>query len=225
MAACEEDSMRAGKILSVGALALVSSACSVFGVRSEESPMYEVVRKSEDKEIRKYAGYVVATTTVSGDYREAQSRGFRILADYIFGGNEAADSIAMTAPVMQSREGDGSQIAMTAPVMQAQTEQGWKMSFMMPSSYDLKDLPKPRSPLVTLEQVPERYMAAIRYSWGRGEARNNAKGRELLEWLENESTYWPAGKMVTAGYDPPWTLPFVRRNEVLIEVRQKEGDR
>lgn len=212
--------MKILKKLSFGALVLASTGCSAFGVRSEESPLYEVVQKSGNKEIRKYETYVVASTTVRGPYEEAQTKAFRILADYIFGNNDASDSIAMTAPVMQKPQGEGTQIAMTAPVMQVREDQGWTMSFMMPSKYSLKDLPSPRSSQIKLEQVSERYMAAIRYSWGRSEAKNREQGNELVQWLEQETPYQPASELISAGYDPPWTLPFLRRNEMLVEVQK-----
>ena len=202
-------------------LTLLTSACSVFGVRTEERPLFEVVQKSGDREVRKYSSYVVAKTTVEGDYEEAQNEGFRRLAKFIFGDNTAEDSIAMTAPVTQTSNQDGDKIAMTAPVLQSGSEAGWTVSFMMPAKYSLESIPKPRDQRIILEKVPEQYLAAIIYSWGRGFERNQEKGKELLEWLQTETKYAPVGPLISAGYDPPWTLTFLRLNEMLVVVEPR----
>lgn len=199
---------------------ITAASCSVFGVRSEETPMYEVIQKEADMEIRKYDSYIVAKTTVEGDYDQASSRGFRILAAYIFGDNQSKASIAMTAPVVQQKikQQTAQKIAMTAPVVQEKTDSGWTMAFMMPSEYKMDDLPVPSDRRIKFETVPKRYVGAITYSWGRGEARNEQKASELTNWLKVQPGYTLAGAPVSAGYDPPWTLPFFRRNEVLIDL-------
>lgn len=164
------------------ALSILQIACSVVGIRSEENPKYEVVLNKGDKEIRSYAPYVIATTTVKGEYAKAQNEAFRILAGYIFGANEKKQSISMTAPVVQSRSNGSEQLAMTAPVVQSKVDTGWQMSFMMPSKFKLHDLPTPKDKRIRFEEVPAKRMAVITFSGRRNEAKNEEKAKELQSW-------------------------------------------
>lgn len=200
--------------------AIFNSACSVFGIQSEENPLYEVIKKDDDKEIRQYKPYIVAKTKVQGEYRDAQYKAFRKLAGYIFGDNEGKQEIAMTTPVIQQPQ-EGETIAMTSPVTQTETDTGWVMTFMMPSQYRMDELPKPKDQSIIFEQVPARMMAAIRYSWFGSKDQNDKKAEELRDWLKNQGDYTPKSKPMYAGYNPPWTLPFFRRNEMLLEVQKK----
>jgi len=201
-------------------LALSNAGCTVFGIRTYETPKYTVVLKEDDKEIRYYEPYIVAKTTVQGDFEGAQGEAFRILAGYIFGGNEKKQEIAMTGPVVQKSTGEGERIPMTGPVTQRRSPEGWVMTFMMPSAYKLEDLPAPKDKRVSLEAVPATYVAAIRYTWLESESRNEAKANELLQWLTRVKGYEAISAPMYAGYDPPWALPFVRRNEVMIELKK-----
>lgn len=110
-------------------------------------------------------------------------------------------------------------IQMTAPVVQTKVADGWQMSFMMPSKYSMQDLPRPKDPRVKLMSVPAKLFAILRYSGTWSEEKNQEKADELLKWLIKNGTYQQVSEPVFAGYDPPWTLPFLRRNEVMIEVR------
>jgi hypothetical protein len=212
------------RMIAASALMLAQAGCSVLGIRSEESPKYEVLVKSGDMEIRSYAPYVVAKTVVEpGQGDDPQREGFRRLAGYIFGSNERKQSIAMTAPVVSSEsqknlERDGQKIAMTAPVTEVEKDGGWVMTFMMPSRYALEDLPMPKDPRVSLEPVPAKIVGAIRFS---GQRRNQDKLRQLSEWLAGQAGYEISGQPAFAGYDPPWTLPFLRRNEIHIGLKPK----
>ena len=89
---------------------------------------------------------------------------------------------------------------------------------MMPSKYKKDTLPLPKDPRIKIVEVPPRTVAAIRYSWGRGDKKNAEKGRELLAWLDTMPEYRANAPLMSAGYDPPWTIPFLRRNEVLVDV-------
>lgn len=198
-------------------MAFMNTACSVFGSRSEETPRYQVLLAEGDKEIRQYNAYVVAKTDVSGDYDSSQNEGFRILAAYIFGSNKSKSKIAMTAPVEQTKS---EKIAMTAPVEQAKSANGWTMTFMMPSKYKIEDLPVPNDPRVKFEEVESKIVAVIRYSGSRSEKSNSKKTDELLEWLKSKPEYVVDGSIRSAGYDPPWTLPPFRRNEMLVDVKK-----
>jgi hypothetical protein len=204
------------------AISFLNVGCSLFGIRSEESPKYEVLQVEGKKEIRSYSKYIVAKTVVKGDYREAQGEAFRLLAGYIFGKNEKKQSLAMTAPVVQEKSKQNQKLAMTAPVAQSPTEEGWVMTFMMPSQYKLGDLPTPLDKRVTLEEVPPKTLGVIGYSGSRGQSKNEKKAAELKAWLLSNGKYEIVSEPISAGYDPPWTLPFFRRNEMMFELKSKE---
>lgn len=190
-------------------------------VRGIETPKYEVTAKHTGYEIRKYAPHILAEVTEKGAYRETQNRGFREVAGYIFGDNKAKAAISMTAPVLHTPEEQSRKIAMTAPVMHEKAgEPGtYKLAFVMPSSYSMETLPAPNNPNVTLRQVPAKTYAAVKF---RGFARESTVARktdQLLERLRNDGVA-VTGTPVLAQYNPPWTPPFMRRNEVLVEVSQ-----
>jgi hypothetical protein len=141
---------------------LALGACSVFGIRSgTEEPRYTITEELGGVEIRDYGPRAAAETTVAAGEIEARSAGFRKLAHYIFGGNVAHRSIAMTAPVSQQ----GQQIAMTAPVAQASTGQGeWTIRFYLPSDMPAASAPEPLDRSVKIVAVPGATMAVKRFS-------------------------------------------------------------
>ncbi len=205
----------------IGALAWVPG-CSVFGVRDTPEPAYTVESRVEGQkiEVREYAPMIVAVTRVKADsYDRASSIGFRRLADYIFGKNASQENIGMTAPVYQSAEGSsGENIGMTAPVIREQDAQGrWVMSFVMPDRYTMETIPKPLTADVELEQLPARRVAVIRFNGTLSSEQYGQKSKELRAWIA-KNDYVSASEPRMAGYDPPLTIPFFRRNEVLIEV-------
>lgn len=195
-----------------------------------EEPAFEVLRKEGAMEIRKYAPFIVAQTWVQGDMDEASSRGFRLIADYIFGNNVAvgertAAKIAMTAPVTMAPEAASQKIAMTAPVTMAPqaaasapgAAQRWRVHFVMPRQYTLATLPKPNNSEVQLEEVPAKWFAVLRYSGMNTNARVQQRNEEAVAWVVAQKLT-PLGPPQLARYDPPWTLPPFRRNEVLVEI-------
>ncbi len=208
---------RAGIVALVGVCTI---GCAVFGIRSEEQPVYEVLRADGNKEIRQYKSYLVATTRSEGDYKHASNRGFRRLFDYISGNNSGREKIAMTAPVLQEQAAAGEKIAMTAPVLQAQDAQGWTMSFVLPANYTMQTVPRPLHDRVTLHEVPATHVAVLRYSWGTSAAKITRLGHALLAWLATHNRYAVMSEPRSARYDPPWTLPFFRRNEIHVDVRR-----
>lgn len=179
-----------------------------------ETPDYEVVRKDGNIEIRQYGPTIVAEATVEGDREEAINRGFRIIAGYIFGNNLSSDKVAMTAPVTQQ---SSENIAMTAPVTQQSEGSSWKVRFVMPSNYTMATLPKPIAPEVALIEVPAKRFAAIRFSGFARQASLDRHSAELEEYLAEQSLT-PVNTPIYAFYNDPWTLPFLRRNEVMIEI-------
>lgn len=182
-----------------------------------EEPRYTVIEQSGDFELRAYSPMIVAETQVSGPMADASSAGFRLIADYIFGNNTSraggSENIGMTAPV--SMEPKSEKISMTAPVSMEQTGGQWRVHFFMPSRYTLDTLPKPNNPAVRLREVPAGNYAAIRFSGVVGEKTRAAKTAELMAWLDSKGIT-PIGQPELARYNPPWTLPFLRRNEVIV---------
>lgn len=180
-----------------------------------EEPAFEVVLHEGDFDVRDYPALVVAEVTVSGDQKEAASRGFRLLAGYIFGGNRTRQSIAMTAPVAQAPAGQT--IAMTAPVTQTQSAGQWVVRFTMPSRYSLEALPEPNDPQVKLRLIPPSRLAVLRFSGLAGADTVEAKTAELKK-LVSARQLRATGPASLAQYNPPWTPWFMRRNEVMIPV-------
>ncbi len=180
-----------------------------------EEPPFRSVLKDGAFEIRAYPALVVAEVTVTGSQSAAASRGFRLLAGYIFGGNARRQSVAMTAPVAQ--EPVGEKIAMTAPVTQTRTADAWVVRFTMPRGYTLETLPRPNDAQVRLRATPPAEVAVIRFS-GVAEPRAvAARSAELTAWIQRHHLR-ARGPATLAQYDPPWTLWFMRRNEVMIPV-------
>lgn len=180
-----------------------------------EHPRYAVVSSSGDIEIRDYEPIIVAQTDVSGERSAAISEGFRRLAGYIFGDNVARGKIAMTAPVTQQAS---EKIPMTQPVGQTSAGPGvWTVTFTMPASWARDALPRPNNPDVTIVEIPGRRMAAIRFS-GLVDNSDLSANETKLRAFMSEKGLTARGGAQYAFYDPPWTLPFNRRNEVLVEV-------
>jgi hypothetical protein len=195
------------------------AGCSVFGINSVEEADYSVL-KSEDKfELRLYEPLVVAETYVGGDFDDAGGVAFSILFDYISGENTTSDDIAMTAPVIGNEaEADTSrEIAMTVPVLEESEAKGWRYMFVLPSKYTIETAPKPLNKKVKLSRMPEKRVAVVRFSGLYDERFIGEKTTKLQKWmLANNLT--PTSKPRWAGYNPPWTLPPLRRNEVMIDV-------
>lgn len=182
-----------------------------------EMPDYEVVYTDGSVEYRQYEPYIVAETVVknSSSYRGSSNEGFMRLLRYITGANESQSDIAMTTPVQQTPPSE--KIDMTAPVQRNETEEGWRVAFMLPSSFTMDTAPTPTNNEISLRLIPKQLMAVIRYS-GRWTERNfNRHKEQLLESLE-ESNIKTIGVAESAAYDAPYVLPFLRRNEVMIEV-------
>jgi len=175
------------------------SAWGYIGSRAERAE-YKVVKKMNGYEVREYQAHIVAQTTVQGTGREALIAGFKIVAGYIFGGNVKKESIAMTSPVMTTVEGD-SQV----------------VSFGMPRSYTLDALPIPNDPRVKIVTIPAKKYAAMRFPGFRSDARIKRMQEKLLSALTRDSLA-PQGAAAYAGYNAPWTPPWMTRHEVLVEI-------
>jgi len=185
------------RIVLLALATLSAAACATVGV---EEPAFNLLREDGAFEIREYAPTIIAETTLAGEAVKARNAGFQPLADYIF-----------------AKDRNGGEIAMTAPVTQESSLAGWTIAFTMPANYTMETLPAPANRAVRLIQQPARRMAVIVFSGLTGEERMESKRLELFDRIAKESLS-PVGEPVFAFYDPPWTLPFLRRNEVMVEV-------
>ena len=180
-----------------------------------EKADYDVIVSDGDFEIRRYAPQILAETSVNSTFDDAGNRAFRRLFKYISGANRTRTKIDMTAPV--SQEASPQKIAMTAPVVQEGSDTTWNVAFLVPSSFSWQTVPRPTDDTVQLRQVPERTLAALRFSgtWSEDRFRDyESKLRNMI----SERGLRPAGEPVFARYDPPFKPWFLRRNEVLIPV-------
>ncbi len=174
-------------------------------------------------QIRQYGPRLAASVVVQGDEISARSAGFRRLAGYIFGANTQNQSIPMTAPVVESGAPPPSaKIAMTAPVAQTRSANGeWTITFYMPQKYSMETLPRPSQPGIEIHQLPPATDAVYRFSGIPGSSAVARARAELLSQLTG-SAWERLGDPVTWFYDPPWTLPWFRRNEVAVAVAPRQ---
>ncbi|MGV8978194.1 MAG: SOUL family heme-binding protein [Cellulomonas sp.] len=188
---------------------------------TEQQP-YEVVEKYPDFELRRYPAHVVAEVDVSGPFESAGNRAFQALFGYITGQNRSASSIAMTAPVVQEAARP-QKVAMTAPVVQTETDTGEHVvAFVLPASMTAETAPVPTDPQVRIRAVPECLAAATRYSgrWAETAYRQHLAD---LEAATTQAGFVPVGVARFARFDPPYKPWFLRRNEVVQDVRRANG--
>jgi hypothetical protein len=204
-------------------LVFLTSILIASTVMATEEPKFTIIEKSEPFELRTYAPQLVAEVKVEGDLDTASSQGFRLIAAFIFGQNQVSEKISMTVPV-GIETAQSTKIAMTVPVgIEASKDSAkgvnqWVFSFVMPSEYTMATLPKPLNPLVTIRELPAQRRAAITFSGFYNEAKVLEKTKALEEWIKSKQ--WQAiGSPQFARYNPPWSIPFMRRNEILITVR------
>jgi len=186
-----------------------------------EEPKYIVSQKNDIYETRDYDTYIVAQTTVTGAFDEMGSKAFRILFKYISGQNKKREKIQMTAPVIQENvEKQGEKITMTAPVIQEIDHSNSKSatySFVMPKSFDMDTLPVPLDPRIKLVKIPKKTIAVHRYSGSWGEEKYKKNEAILLKALKDAGIK-TKGNPHFARYNSPFSLWFLRRNEIMIEV-------
>jgi DNA gyrase inhibitor GyrI len=183
-------------------------------VTQTAEPAYSVERSEGDIEIRAYPPMLVAEVQTQGERVAAIGEGFRLLAGYIFGGNKPNTKIEMTVPVTQQA---GEKIAMTVPVTQQSDGSTWRVRFVMPQSYTAQTLPQPNEARIKIIAEPARRFAIIRFS-GRANDTNLATYQAKLEAFVTASRLSGTGKPVFAFYNPPWTIPLFKRNEIMLEL-------
>ena len=200
-------------------IVLIVLACCAAGCAfTADELQYTTISQTNNFELRDYPPYIVAETEVDGTLEKAGNKAFRRLFHYISGKNRSQEKISMTSPVTQ--EASSEKIAMTTPVAQQSTADGWMVSFMMPMSYTMDTIPIPDDPNVKVRQVPARRMACVQYSGTWSEKRYLRYLQELESWIK-ENGFTTLSKPVWARYNPPFTLWFLRRNEILIQVDSK----
>lgn len=202
--------------LSVVGVLFLWTVGSLLVVRNIEEPRYTLKETKDGYQIRDYAPVIAAQTEVNGDYKEALNQGFGIIADYIFGNNTAKQSIAMTAPVVEKKGNEP--IAMTAPVIESGSDSVHTISFIMPSKYTLDNLPKPNNAAVQIREIPARTVAVLSFAWYAGADKVAAKKAELSTLLARDGIA-TVGEYEYAGYNPPFSAPWIRRNEILVTIK------
>jgi hypothetical protein len=181
-------------------LIALQSGCVFFGIRSADEPDYQLLQKEDDFEVRQYAPMVVATTEVNADFGDAGQIAFKRLFGYISGENSQQEEMAMTIPVIAKS-----------------SEKGWVFSFVLPREYQIDTAPKPLNLDVDVVQLTAKKVAVMRFSGTWSETPLKEKSTELSAWIvENKMTTLSEPSLAT--YDPPFALPFLRRNEVMITV-------
>lgn len=205
---------------------------TIFGKISVETPKFEVLHTSPDYEIRKYSPSIVAQVTYDpaqlGGYRDG---GFSILANYIGAlgqpQNKKPEKIAMTAPVItQSSESAAEKIAMTAPVITETASVAEKgdeammvtMQFVLPAKYNkVEEAPVPVDKRVVIREEVEKRYGVVRFSGVATDKVVENRVEKLKKSLERDG-YKVVGQFLLARYNPPWTLPAFRTNEIMIPI-------
>ncbi len=190
-----------------------------------EEPSYEVIETYEEFEVRRYEPYLLAEVDVSGGINSAGNKAFRILAGYIFGDNAAATKMAMTAPVESRSANQGEKMAMTAPVTSTKKDgdEMTTVAFVMEQKYSIETLPIPNDERIRIREVPERIVAVRRYS-GRWTDAKYQHNQELLVKALSDANLEVVGEAVLARYNSPFSLPMMRRNEVMFEIKTSDSN-
>ena len=191
------------------------TGCSVFGLRTADQPSYQVLNDYGNIQIRHYPDLLIAETEIVADYKNASTQGFQRLAGYIFGNNQKQQTLAMTAPVIQEQQTET--LAMTAPVIQQKSEDRWLMAFVLPKGYSITTAPIPNDKAVTIKELTDKKVAVVQYTGSLCESGIEKNAGTLSIWL-NQQGFKALSPARSAAYDPPWTLPFLRHNEVHIDI-------
>jgi hypothetical protein len=182
-------------ILVICFLIIAWTSLSYLTTRAIEEPKYKLLKKYSQFEIREYSPYIIAYTDVFSSFNGSSTSGFRILANYIFGRNKRSTKIEMTAPVIQEK-----------------MEVYYRVSFIMPSKYSLRTLPQPIDPRVKIKEVEKEIKAVYTFKGWATEKRVNKKKKSFIKLLEENNLLYSMIKL--AQYDPPYTPPYMRKNEL-----------
>jgi len=191
--------MKAKSILTIFTILIIWFKGSLMAI---ETPKYKIITKKKNFEVRHYDSLIVAKTNIIDKYKEANSRGFRRIANYIFGGNNMQESIAMTAPVITTT---------------SDLNNNYEVLFFMPFKYELESLPKPNLSSVTIEKRLLGLIASIEFGGWATEKNIETYKIRLKEYLKKENLNI-RGNFMIAQYNSPWALPPFRRNEILVQI-------
>lgn len=194
----------------------------VFGIRVNEEPHYEVLKKDGDFEVRKYPKLLVAKFSMRGtSFDYFKQTAFEKLANYIFEGNDEGRSIPMTSPVMEEHgvSTDQEPVAMHSHFVEEPNEGGgWTMSFILPREITKENAPTPKDDQIKLEEKDSELIASFSYSGNNNVANIKAHERMLAEWLNSQPNIQVSGKYMIAQYDAPFVIPFMKKNEIHVKV-------
>ena len=180
-------------------LIIIMIFTSMIFSETYKEPNYSLLKKDGNIEIRQYNSYVIAKTSIPIDGKDDNNM-FRTLASYIFGGNENNQSIPMTAPVTTYQDNDK-----------------YNMVFYMLDAENIDDMPEPNGQNILFENFNLGKCAVISFSWFSSESRVNSHTDKLKKYLKDNNLTATSSFMVNR-YDPPWRMPFMRRNEVLVQI-------
>jgi hypothetical protein len=199
--------------------AAAASGLSLLGIRAGwEKPAYTVLdRLPAGVEVRGYGPRLTAETEAAGAEEDAKERAFETLEAYLAGDNHPCAAIAGAVPAEVQRA--PLEIPMTAPV-ETRTAPGWvRLAFFLPKRFTLATVPEPTNGRVAVAGRPEEAIAALRFSGLPDEAAFAERAEALTSALAGSR--WVAdGDPALYTYDPPWTLPFLRRNEAVVRVER-----
>lgn len=201
-------------------LVMLGLWCFAMSAYAIEEPAFEVRKKYPQFEVRVYKTYLVAEVLVPGPAEQAGNTAFDYLGGYIFGKNKGSRKIEMTAPVTQTpatQTPEPLKIAMTAPVAQTPVKGGYLVQFTMPREFTLETLPEPTNPKVKLREMPEQSYAVLTYSGSWSQSKYEEK-LSLLKQSANEAGLKLEGEPIFSRYNGPFSLPFMRRNEIWIRT-------
>lgn len=201
------------------ALCLTVMSLINFRVMATEEPEFTLISQENAIEVREYKPKIIARVEVEGGFDDASSKGFKLLADYIFGNNllnGESQKISMTAPVEMTPLAED--IVMTSTIMKSEANHKWQVNFVMPKEYTLDSLPRPNNELVKIIEIPKEKYAVIVFSGLVRDSSYTEKAQLLNDFImTNNMTQLEAIKI--ARYNPPWTLPFFRRNELMAKIK------
>lgn len=193
------------KVLIITAIILIGifivfQIYATMSTKKTETQAYKLIRVEPNFEIRYYPAATMAMiSSTATSYRDLGSSGFGKLAKYIFGGNS-----------------ENKQIAMTSPVHMDISDTGSKMAFVLPSAYNIANLPKPNDTGISIITSAPEYVAVIQFG-GFASTESINEHRVLLEKSLQEKGLLYHGSFRFLGYNPPYQL-FGRRNEVIVAL-------
>ncbi len=198
---------------------MILAGCSVFGDSGVENAPYKLLQSDQVHkiEVRNYESMVLVSADISAD---GVNSAFRDLFRYISGENEGSTQIVMTAPVLMNESEaitQGTEIAMTAPVFMKGRSEQQVMSFVMPTDFTIESTPKPTNPDVWITAIKDYKVVVIKFSGLLSDSNIEAQTQILNRWIA-ENGYTAISEPIKAAYNGPFTIPWFRRNELLIEV-------